>query len=352
MIAATAPIAELAHVSAALGSDPLLIQGAGGNSSIKQGDTLWVKASGTWMRDAVARGIFVPVSLGQAREAAASGDERRLATISPMGEAAGESLRPSIETALHALMPHAVVIHAHAIESTTTSILAEGAARFSDAMNSAKIAGAFLTYVKPGAPLAAAVASVFATGSRPDVLLLQNHGVVVGAETPSAAAALLRRVEAALALPARDLPEADLESVRDLETEEFALCAAHCGAACDAHLFAVMTDRALMPDQVVFLGGAAAPVQADPRVDQALRRMHERAGVEPSLVYVKGVGALARRSLTEGALAMAQALAEIGRRIPERAAVTGLSIEQAWELADWDAEKFRQRLEAQRAKSD
>jgi rhamnose utilization protein RhaD (predicted bifunctional aldolase and dehydrogenase) len=29
-----------------IGADPLLVQGAGGNASWKEGDTLWIKASG------------------------------------------------------------------------------------------------------------------------------------------------------------------------------------------------------------------------------------------------------------------------------------------------------------------
>ena len=46
-----------------IGADPLLVQGAGGNVSWKEGDDLWVKASGTWLADAVSQDIFIPVSL-------------------------------------------------------------------------------------------------------------------------------------------------------------------------------------------------------------------------------------------------------------------------------------------------
>ena len=40
--------------------NPLLVQGAGGNVSWKEEDTLWVKASGTWLSDASAEDIFLP----------------------------------------------------------------------------------------------------------------------------------------------------------------------------------------------------------------------------------------------------------------------------------------------------
>ena len=46
-----------------IGSNPLLVQGAGGNISWKEGDVLWIKASGMWLIDAIKENIFVSVSL-------------------------------------------------------------------------------------------------------------------------------------------------------------------------------------------------------------------------------------------------------------------------------------------------
>lgn len=58
--------------------------------------------------------------------------------------------------------------------------------------------------------LAKAVAEALALHGPADVLLLQNHGVVVGAERPRAAADLLREVERRLMLPVRSLPKPDI----------------------------------------------------------------------------------------------------------------------------------------------
>ena len=38
-------MAELKRVSARLGADPMLVQSAGGNTSIKHEDVMWIKAS-------------------------------------------------------------------------------------------------------------------------------------------------------------------------------------------------------------------------------------------------------------------------------------------------------------------
>ena len=93
-----------------IGSNPMLVQGAGGNISWKDGDTLWVKASGMWMVDAEKKDIFVPVDLKKIKKEIAktnySVDIQTLAL---------SELRPSIETILHGLMPHKIVLHVHAV---------------------------------------------------------------------------------------------------------------------------------------------------------------------------------------------------------------------------------------------
>src|SRR6218665_3033734 len=120
-------VRRLAQASQRLGSDPLLIQAAGGNSSIKEQDCLWVKASGLWLRDALRRPMFVPVSLSRVRAlvaagAAAPGGPGAGGAADPVGPAllhaqTAAGLRPSIETTLHALMPHRVVLHVHSVDA-------------------------------------------------------------------------------------------------------------------------------------------------------------------------------------------------------------------------------------------
>lgn len=67
------PPADLVRITAEVGADPSLVQGAGGNSSLKVADCLWVKASGCWMADALLRPVFVPLSLAAVRRLLAQG---------------------------------------------------------------------------------------------------------------------------------------------------------------------------------------------------------------------------------------------------------------------------------------
>src|SRR3981081_1397517 len=54
---------DLLELAAGLGWDPLAIQGPGGNISLKRDGVMWVKASGTWMMEAMTRSILVPVDI-------------------------------------------------------------------------------------------------------------------------------------------------------------------------------------------------------------------------------------------------------------------------------------------------
>lgn len=70
----TAEFKALRHLSAKVGSDPLLVQAAGGNTSIKDEGVMWIKASGTWLRDADAKDIFVPLDFARLSAALAADD--------------------------------------------------------------------------------------------------------------------------------------------------------------------------------------------------------------------------------------------------------------------------------------
>jgi hypothetical protein len=55
-------------LSARIGRDPGLIQASGGNTSCKDGDVLWIKASGKFLAEAEHEAIFLPVDLRGIRD--------------------------------------------------------------------------------------------------------------------------------------------------------------------------------------------------------------------------------------------------------------------------------------------
>src|SRR5260370_39277422 len=51
----------LLGLTARLGRDPLVVQGPGGNISLKRDGGMWGKASGTWTMEATSRSMLMPV---------------------------------------------------------------------------------------------------------------------------------------------------------------------------------------------------------------------------------------------------------------------------------------------------
>jgi rhamnose utilization protein RhaD (predicted bifunctional aldolase and dehydrogenase) len=321
-------LADLARVSARLGADPALVQGPGGNTSLKLGDRLWVKASGLWLEAALKEPIFTPVSLACVRQMLADGTES-------FGEAvieglAPDGLKPSIETALHALMSHRAVIHAHAVNAVTASVLSDGEVLARDRLGD--IGWAWVPYRRPGLPLAQAVAAALRPGV--DVLILQNHGVVVGGETPDVALRLLEEVERRLAFAVRT-PAPDLARLRSLETGAYEVHGPASAIAIDPIALAAATKAALFPDQATFLRGPMTALDAGVSLD----------GAVAPLLLIPGLGALARRDRSRNAESQILGLASVLLRLPAGHAVHGLSEADVAALLGWEGEHHRQGLD-------
>ena len=204
--------AALDATSARLGADPMIVQGGGGNASLKVGDVLWVKASGTWLAQAQREPVFVPVRLSGVRTAVAAADPDPVQPhVLPL-PAGMPPLRPSIETTLHALLPHTVVAHVHSIHALAAAVRIDGEQIVRERLDG--LDWAWLPYARPGLALTQAVADL--GPDFPDVLVLGSHGLVVGAADCASAEALIREVEARLAVPARTTGAADLDSLATL----------------------------------------------------------------------------------------------------------------------------------------
>ena len=106
---------EFLKLSSKLGKDHMLVQGAGGNTSIKQNNKMWIKASGTWLSKSLEENIFVEVNLERIRKNILLNEDISAETSNKTNK----NLRPSIETSLHALMPHKIVVHTHPIETVS-----------------------------------------------------------------------------------------------------------------------------------------------------------------------------------------------------------------------------------------
>lgn len=334
----------LRALSARVGADPLLVQAAGGNTSIKIGGTMWIKASGTWLARALSDEIMVPVAFGPLLDAMAADDpEAEKATRFVVDADNPSGLRPSIETTVHAVMPQRVVVHVHCVETIATAVRHDAHTILADRLAGMK--WVHIPYVKPGLELSREI--VARRGDAADILILGNHGLVVAAETVAEAGTLLGHVASLLAVTPRQAPAADPDAlVRLASGSDYRLPedeAVH-AAATDLASCRIAAGGSLYPDHVIFLGPGSViarpgEIAAEARA-AALRDGHP----EPGAILFPGKGVLMRRDATPGAIALARCLADVTARIPPQAPIRYLTAEENAELLDWDAEKYRQAL--------
>lgn len=334
----------LLDLSARVGADPDLVQGAGGNTSIKEGGTLWIKASGLWLAHARRRDVMVPVALDPLLDALERDDPATekaqdfvVRDLNPSG------LRPSIETTVHALMPQKVVVHVHCVETIATAVRADAAAIAGEKLQG--IPYAFVPYARPGLPLAKAIAERIQADT--SVLVLGNHGLAVAAETVGDAARLFAEVSQRFAVPVRQAPSADLEALSRLAVNS-AYRLPDDGrihdAATDLESCRIAAGGSLYPDHVIFLGKGsvvAAPGENALSLEEGFRRAGESL---PPVLLFPGKGALVLKDISAGALAMARCLSDVTAQIPDGASLRYLTDAENAELLGWDAEKYRQQL--------
>ncbi|MFH2201902.1 MAG: class II aldolase/adducin family protein [Elusimicrobiota bacterium] len=196
---------ELVRLCRGFGSDLLLVQGGGGNISVKvSADELLIKASGLRLAE-------VNVRRGWARADAAllRADLRRivrLKTWAGRDRAYADLLtragrtpgwRVSMEAGFHALLPDRCVAHIHSLAGFLLGLLPEKEAgrRIRRALGS-EVDVYFVPACAPGADLTLRMRGRRAA-ARPCVWMLKNHGVVWGAPSAAVVEKLSARFERA-----------------------------------------------------------------------------------------------------------------------------------------------------------
>lgn len=335
-------------LSKAIGSDILKTQGAGGNISFKRDGVMWVKASGTWLAHARERDIMVPVKVAPLVQALRSGDPgAEKAADFVVAERNSSGLRPSIETSFHAVLPQAVVAHYHCVDTIALSVLADRERLIAARMAAVPdLACVTIPYRRPGTPLAHEIDRV--AGSRPDVLILFNHGIIITGETVEEVRERIERVSAVLRMEERRVTPADPAGLETLAAGSDFHAARDAGShktALGAASVAVATHGSLYPDHVIFLGTEIGVLaDGETAVTYADKRRSRGLGV-PKMLLVPGHGVLLANELTDGGRVMVRCLAEVVSRIPAGAPVVYLDEVQEYELTHWEAEQYRQALD-------
>ena len=349
------------------GSDPDLVLAGGGNTSAKEGDVMYIKASGTALGTICPQGFAAmnraklaaimektyPVE-DAAREAAALRDLMD-ARMPDQGDK-----RPSVETLLHALFPERFVLHLHPawVNGMTCGKNGEEAMRrlFPDAV--------WVELCKPGYILAKLCQTRLAayqaeTGRHATLLFLQNHGVFFAANTAQELDDMLTHV---------------METLRSVGTvqPDFTPCAAE-NAALGAHLASLYGDGAaycfhggadavrfsrsrealtpvakpFSPDHIVYCKAYPLYLETGADVDAAFAAYRAQYGYAPKLVYVQNGGfytlsdtpsqAQTALLLALDAIKIAIYSLDFGGALPMTAEMTDF-------IVGWEVEAYRAKL--------
>lgn len=218
-------IEDLIAISRKFGQDSRLVIAGGGNTSYKDENRLWVKASGHALATITEDGLAVldRALLNEMGEKAYNEDTaiREEQVKNDLSVACiTKDRRPSVETSLHNCMGFAFVVHLHPtlVNGLMCSVNAEAACKeiFPDAL--------YIEYTDPGYTLFKKVydrikAYKAEKGKEPQVIFLQNHGIFVGGDTTAEIEGIYSEVLGKLEAKVAALPEGDTavsETVTDV----------------------------------------------------------------------------------------------------------------------------------------
>ena len=336
--ASDTPLEVLVKLSRFYGSDPEFVLAGGGNTSAKVGDRLFVKGSGHALATMPPEG-FVEMDRKQLEALLNSTlSEERLQREAEFKAATlaarihpEKNQRPSVEALLHHLMPGQYVVHTHSTLVNMVTCCAKGPEL------AKQLAGdvVWIPEVDPGYILSRTLRQSLedyrkTTGRDcPRAVLMQNHGLVICADTPEGIRShtdwlvqTLRKQLAAVGnassfgpvttidpAAARNLIQAIAPALRgllatgeNLKVVTFSDAPEVMDLVGGADGKTVATTGPLTPDQIVYCKSfplwiepatdAAAPALVE-QLRQAIQEHTQKTGSAPHVILAKGLGMFA-----------------------------------------------------------
>jgi rhamnose utilization protein RhaD (predicted bifunctional aldolase and dehydrogenase) len=295
---------ELENFKSLLGQLSLnfnLVQGAGGNASVKTSSSMLVKASGKRMGSVSDPNYLHEISL-----------ENRL----PVDNIGNQSTRPSIEVFLHALLEDTFVLHLHSTSGVAISMLAGGDHEIGAKLDELGITN--LSYLRPGRELRAGIEEALEI-RKSSAFLLGNHGTLFSANSLSdlkdKVFAFESWAETFLDYQRLTLISPDTPNTAISESQS------------DQAVWHALHNWRVSPDHVVFLG-----------VEPNLAALSLLSSARTSHKIFEALGASEGHPSNQ-----AEQLAwffNVTQSLPRRV-LTTLSLEEAQYLVSWEAEKHR-----------
>jgi len=392
-------LTDLIKISNATGKDSTLVQGGGGNTSVKTADGKYmlIKASGTALKDMNSRRGWRRLRLEPVRAiindksiAQLDVNRREIEVVNRLLDACDDKVstgaRPSVESHLHAFLDKCV-IHLHPIvvgayvnakngKTELEKLFKQIEIRKSKIENS--LPPLWVPYADPGFMLAKKISNLVKDyqsqfGKKPAILFLEKHGLFISADTAEVA---LRLVHKVIELCKSNLKRPKTQDTRrktkapaqsNIATAKLAIRKAifdATGQYSPVSYFAItrpiaafmarkdaaklINTPALSPDELVYANGSAIWVEnCDVKtITRKLRALVKKGQKSASAFIVAGVGLFVAAEkkiaptiaeITEGSLLIRMYATKFG-------GILTLNKRQQEFINTWEAEAFRRKV--------
>jgi rhamnose utilization protein RhaD (predicted bifunctional aldolase and dehydrogenase) len=328
-LAGSSEFDQLSEFTARVGNDSLLTQASTGNSSIKIGDDLWIKASGRWMAAAARENIFVRLSLPLLHRRLVQG-------MNP----AQDFREASVETAMHVTIPHAVVVHLHSVDAIAWAVRADGPSQLEERLSGLR--WQWLPYLASGLPLARGIGEALRMRPDTELFVLANHGLVIQAPIVAALESLLAEVRSRLKIPRRISHPADYSVLAEIsehspwdipdDDDIHAL-------ATDPIARKILSDGILYPCQAIFARSCGLDAFQPVSCGSCRNGSYVKSSDRPFLI-VERCGVVVSKDIGPAGIAMLSGLAQVVQRISASAPIRYLQDVEIAALSSEDAHRY------------
>lgn len=372
-------ISELLKISDFYGSNRDYVIAGGGNTSYKDDNTIWVKASGSPLAGLTEEGL---VALDREKLQIISRKEypedpvRREdevkkdlygAIIDP-----GKGKRPSVETSLHEIIRYRYVVHLHPA-IINGMLCSRSAKQLTNQLFGTKVL--FVPYIDPGYTLFKQLNTEISKyremhGEDPGIIFLENHGSFVSADTIAEIHKIYEEIIQKISdivnpsyendgLPYNTMLSKVLPGMRMLLSGETPKVIRYRHNSLIARYYASQQDfqkisHPLTPDIIVYCKYRYIyidQVSSAERILESFRSQMERFlseyGFMPKIIVIKGMGVFAVEdsySAAESVLDVYEDLIRVSHYASSCGGIKLLTTEQVDFIDKWEVENYRRKV--------
>lgn len=373
-------INDLIEISRYYGRNKAYVIAGGGNTSFKNEKHLWIKASGINLSNIDEKGFCVldRAKLNDIPNQQFSDDpvkrEEEVKNALMNSRIDRESgLRPSVETSLHNLFSHQYVVHTHS--TLVNGLMCSNQAE----QQTKKIFGEevlFVPYSDPGYILFKIIAERIAEynqkfGRDPQIVLIQNHGIFVAANTTDEIKGIYAGIATKLKSTFKSFPESKelavsdkiaeiLPAVRMLLSKEKLKVATAFNSSWIANFtankqtFDKWIARPYNPDQMVYCLSEYLFVESEGTAEEIIAEIRykieefrNRRGMQPKILFIQNEGVIAAENSAVSVSYlkdMVNDFCQIAKLAENFGGPHPLTPKQVEFIENWEVENYRKKV--------